>query len=86
MTEKPELRKVQFWISKELKEEIDTFAHGLSMNSSDFYKGGALMMKKLLEKGGDITLNLFTRSFKDLEEKQVRKKILEAYKDSRNIY
>ena len=86
MSEKPKLKKVTFWINEELKKEIDDFAHSLNLASADFYKGGAIMMKNLLERPPDMMLNLFTRSFKDLENKMVQKEILKAYKGSKSVY
>ncbi len=86
MSNKVELVKVQFWIGKELKKEIDDFAHGLSLASADFYKGGALLLKNMIMQPPDVNLNIFTRSFKDFENTQLQKKILKSYKESRNIY
>lgn len=86
MADKEKLVPVRFWIGKDLKKEIDDFAHGLNLASSDFYKGGAVLLKKIFESPKDIVLNLFTRSFKDLENKEIQKKILKSYRTSSNIY
>lgn len=86
MVKKLKLTKVQFWIDTELKKELDMFAHGMSMATADLYKGGALMLKNMIERPPEVVLNLFTRSFKDLEESRMKKKILEAYKGSTTIH
>jgi len=86
MSDKEPLKKVSFWINKDLKLEIDDFAHGLNMSSADFYKGGAILLKNLLKNVGEVNLNLFTRSFKDFENTQIQKKILKSYKESKSVY
>lgn len=80
------LVKVSFWMGQELKKEIDDFAHGLNLSSADFYKAGALLLKNSIQRPPEIVMNLFTRSFKDLEKSEVQKKILKGYSNSRSIY
>lgn len=86
MAEKEVLRKVQFWIGEDLKREIDDFAHGLNLTSADFYKAGAILLRNVITKPNEVTVNLFTRSFKDFENKEIQKKILKQYRESKSIY
>jgi len=82
----PKLVKVQFWISPELRTELNDFAHGLCLSTADLYKAGALMLKNSIEQGQRVTINMFTRSFKDFENTQIQKKILKAQRESRSVY
>lgn len=86
MAEKEKLVSVRFWVGVRLKTELNDFAHSLNLATADLYKAGAILMKRLLENPGDIVLNLFTRSFKDFENTQLKKKTLKAFKESRNVY
>jgi len=85
MVEKEKLIKVQFWIGKSLKKEINDFAHGLNLAACDFYKGGAVLLKKLFENPAEISLNLFTRNFKDMEKSHIQKQILKTIKESNRV-
>ena len=76
MDNKEGLTKVQFWCSREFRNEIIDFAHSYNLSASDLYKAGAMLIKKLLENPMKVELNLFTRTFKDMENSQVRKQIL----------
>lgn len=86
MAEKERLIKVQFWVGENLKRELDGFAHGLKLSTSDLYKAGALMLKNMILQPPEITVNMFTRSFKDFENKQMQEKILKSYKQSKSVY
>lgn len=86
MVNKPNMIRVNFWIDKELKKEIDAFARSHSISCADVYKAGALMLKNMILHPPEINLNIFTRSFKDFENKQMQKKIRKAYTESRSIY
>lgn len=84
MVKKEKLAKVQFWIGKDLKKEIDDFAHNLTLAAADFYKGGAVLLKKLFINPAEININLFTRSFKDVEKSIINKQILKEIKSGRS--
>ena len=86
MENKEKLVKVSFWAGEKMREEINEFAHGISLSASDFYKAGAILLKNLIEKGTEINLNIFTRSFKDFENRELQKKIQKAYKGGRSVY
>lgn len=81
--EKEEVRRVNFQIGSELKEEIENFAHSLNISSSDFYKAGAVLLKNLLEGKPEVTLNLFTKNFKDLERGRVKSDVWKISQDTR---
>ena len=86
MEEKENLVKVQFWVDRATYALIKEFARTFPIAASDLYKGGAVMLMNCLSRPSEITLNLFTRSFKDLEKSQLQKKILKKYQESRSVY
>jgi len=86
MVEKEKLVKIQFWSGEKMRKEIKEFAHGIGLSASDFYKGGALLLINLLKNPSEVNLNLFTRSFKDFENNQIKKKIQKSFSGSRNVY
>jgi len=86
MAEKRKLVKVQFWTNEEFRKEINDFAHSINLSGSDLYKAGAIMLKDIISGAREVNINLFTRSFKEFEDGQIKKKIQKAYKDSRSVY
>lgn len=86
MANKEKLVKVQFWVGENFREEMNNFAHGLNLATADLYKAGIILIKNLISKPGEVVLNLFTRSFKDLENSRIKKKILKEYSGSRSVY
>lgn len=84
--EKDKLTKVQFWIGTALRDELKEFAHGYNLATADLYKAGAIMLMNSLKHPDNVTLNIFTRTFKDLENKQLRKKILKHYQERGGKY
>lgn len=86
MAEKEKLKCVRFWIGENLKTELDNFAHGYTLSSADLYKAGAILLMNMMKNPPEINLNLFTRSFKDFENTQLKKKARKAFQDSRNVY
>ena len=86
MENKHRLVRVSFWIDGDLREELNQFAKSISLSTSDLFKAGAIIMKNLIKGNPEINLNLFTRSFKDFENRQLQKKIQKAYKRSITTY
>jgi len=80
------LAKVQFWITPTLKQELNEFAHSLSLATADLYKAGATMLMQMLKTPSFVSLNLYTKTIKDLQRKQIQKDIRKAYQERGTIW